>query len=190
MKLASNAHHSRVQDPICGMDVDPATAARRAEEEGTTYYFCGARCLDAFRKDPHVALGNGFKVGYCSGSKSECRGTQSARSLGKYICPMCPGVESERPTACPRCGIALELAAPTSMQRQVQYICPKHPEVVQDKTGECPRCGMALELTTIEAEEKNPELVDMTPASGSVQSSPCRFSFWLWAVSFRCGTFS
>jgi Cu+-exporting ATPase len=38
-----------------------------------------------------------------------------------------------------------------------------HPEVVSDKPGDCPICGMALEARTITAaEEKNPELVDMT----------------------------
>jgi len=30
-----------------------------------------------------------------------------------YICPMCPGVESPVPAACPKCGMALEPAVPT-----------------------------------------------------------------------------
>jgi Cu+-exporting ATPase len=30
-----------------------------------------------------------------------------------YVCPMCPGVESPSPGACPRCGMALEPALPT-----------------------------------------------------------------------------
>ena len=29
--------------------------------------------------------------------------------MAKYICPMCPGVESDKPGACPKCGMALEL---------------------------------------------------------------------------------
>ena len=38
-----------------------------------------------------------------------------------------------------------------------------HPEIVRDEPGSCPICGMALEPRTITvAEEKNPELVDMT----------------------------
>src|SRR3546814_2955671 len=56
----------------------------------------------------------------------------------------------------------LELAAPMPLQRQVQYTCPMHPEVVQDEPGECPKCGMALEPITVSAEEKNPELIEMT----------------------------
>ena len=29
-------------------------------------------------------------------------------STAKYFCPMCPGVESDKPGACPKCGMALE----------------------------------------------------------------------------------
>jgi Cu+-exporting ATPase len=37
-----------------------------------------------------------------------------ARAPGEvlYICPMCPGVESPTPVACPKCGMALERAVP------------------------------------------------------------------------------
>src|SRR3546814_14028278 len=43
-------------DPICGMDVDPATAAYRVEHDGMTYYFCGARCAETFQRDPQAVL--------------------------------------------------------------------------------------------------------------------------------------
>ncbi len=35
-------------DPICGMTVAIASAARALEHEGTTYYFCGPGCLRKF----------------------------------------------------------------------------------------------------------------------------------------------
>jgi xanthine dehydrogenase accessory factor len=35
-------------DPICGMTVTIATAKHRAEVDGTTYYFCNARCREKF----------------------------------------------------------------------------------------------------------------------------------------------
>ena len=80
-----------------------------------------------------------------------------------YICPMCPGVESEGPAACPMCGMALEPAAPAVQATKTQYTCPMHPEIVRDEPGDCPLCGMALEPVTIVLEEApNPELVDMT----------------------------
>ena len=31
-------------DPVCGMDVDPATAAATSEYQGKTYYFCAVGC--------------------------------------------------------------------------------------------------------------------------------------------------
>jgi P-type Cu+ transporter len=41
-----------VKDPVCGMEIDPATAAGSEEYHGTTYYFCSQSCLDSFRADP------------------------------------------------------------------------------------------------------------------------------------------
>ncbi len=80
-----------------------------------------------------------------------------------YICPMCPGVESDGPAACSMCGMALEPAAPALSLTKTQYTCPMHPEVIRDEPGDCPICGMALEPMTVELEEApNPELVDMT----------------------------
>ena len=39
-------------DPVCGMSVDPATAAATVEHEGHTYYFCGKGCAKSFSADP------------------------------------------------------------------------------------------------------------------------------------------
>ncbi len=81
---------------------------------------------------------------------------------GPYICPMCPGVESAVPASCPKCGMALESAAPVAASR-VEYSCPMHPEILRDAPGDCPICGMALEPTVVSLEpEANPELIDMT----------------------------
>jgi Cu+-exporting ATPase len=41
-----------VNDPVCGMDIDPATADRRTEHKGQTYYFCGATCKEKFDANP------------------------------------------------------------------------------------------------------------------------------------------
>ena len=80
-----------------------------------------------------------------------------------YICPMCPGVESEGPAVCPKCGMALEPVAPALPASKTRYTCPMHPEIVRDEPGDCPLCGMALEPVTVVLEEApNPELVDMT----------------------------
>ncbi|MBA2622796.1 MAG: copper-translocating P-type ATPase [Chthoniobacterales bacterium] len=81
----------------------------------------------------------------------------------KYFCPMCAGVESDKPGTCPKCGMALESATPQLAQTKTIYTCPMHPEVEQDHPGDCPKCGMALEPKTITAEpEDDGELRDMT----------------------------
>ncbi len=76
---------------------------------------------------------------------------------------MCPGVESETPGDCPKCGMALERNPAWRPSAKTLYTCPMHPEVEQDHPGECPKCGMALELKTVtgESEEDDTELRDM-----------------------------
>jgi len=51
-----------VQDPVCGMSVDPATATQQAEHSGSTYYFCSAGCRSEFEKDPARYLGSGANM--------------------------------------------------------------------------------------------------------------------------------
>lgn len=43
-------------DPVCGMEVDPATSELSLEHEATTYWFCGRGCLLEFRDDPETYL--------------------------------------------------------------------------------------------------------------------------------------
>lgn len=40
-----------VQDPVCGMRIDPDDAAATAEHEGL-YYFCSETCHEAFVANP------------------------------------------------------------------------------------------------------------------------------------------
>lgn len=87
----------------------------------------------------------------------------SVRTAGKYVCPMCPGVESDVPAACPKCGMALEPARPQFAQTETIYTCPMHPEVRQTEPGSCPKCGMDLEPLTVTTEAADdPELNSMT----------------------------
>jgi YHS domain-containing protein len=46
-------------DPVCGMTVDPATAAARAEHDGRTYFFCNPGCRDRFVAAPAAVLEHG-----------------------------------------------------------------------------------------------------------------------------------
>ncbi|HEX6760176.1 MAG TPA: YHS domain-containing protein, partial [Propionibacteriaceae bacterium] len=41
-----------VVDPVCGMTINPDSAAASREVEGVTYYFCLAHCAATFDADP------------------------------------------------------------------------------------------------------------------------------------------
>lgn len=85
---------------------------------------------------------------------------------------MHPEVQSDRPGACPKCGMGLEAATPGRATAKIIYTCPMHPQIEQDHPGNCPICGMALEAKNVIAgsEGENAELRDMT------------LRFWIGAV--------
>ncbi|MEM7483342.1 MAG: heavy metal translocating P-type ATPase [Acidobacteriota bacterium] len=136
-------------DPVCGMQVDPATAQHSTEHAGTEYFFCCAGCREKFEADPES---------YLSGDQPA---PEPAPPGAVFICPMDPEVRQDEPGACPKCGMALEPEAP-DLATRTEYTCPMHPEVVRDEPGNCPECGMALEPRTVVAEADDPELADMT----------------------------
>ncbi len=142
-------------DPVCGMTVQPTTAAGSYEYRDKKYYFCATRCLDKFRADPEY---------YLTPPEQRIPKPTPAPASGnvQYICPMDPEVSESKPGACPICGMALEPADVTVLPTRTEYTCPMHPEIVQAQPGSCPICGMALEPRTVTVEEVNPELVDMT----------------------------
>jgi YHS domain-containing protein len=47
-----------VIDPVCGMEIDPRTAAGKSEYQGKTYYFCSVGCKKAFDKEPQKFVSN------------------------------------------------------------------------------------------------------------------------------------
>lgn len=44
------------KDPVCGMWVDPETAAATYEHDGEVFYFCARGCRDAFEEEPERYL--------------------------------------------------------------------------------------------------------------------------------------
>jgi len=137
-------------DPACGMIVEPS-GSMSVTHAGDRYYFCSQGCRDRFTTDPGRYLSASNKA------------ADAAPAGARHICPMCPGVESDGPDACPKCGMALEPETPAAPATKTEYICPMHAEIVRDEPGDCPICGMALEPRTVTLKEQaNPELVDMT----------------------------
>ena len=47
----------QVKDVVCGMMIDPATAAATSEYKGATYYFCAVGCKTDFDAGPEKYLG-------------------------------------------------------------------------------------------------------------------------------------
>lgn len=142
-----------VKDPVCNMDVDPATARGSSEYKGQTYYFCSPGCVKRFNADPEKYLApkppaaqapksQMVQIGGITPLKPTVEPAAKQQAAGKgtvtYVCPMDPEVREAKPGACPRCGMALE-------PETVEYTCPMHPEIVRNGPGNCPICGMALE---------------------------------------------
>ena len=55
----------KAKDLVCGMMIDPQTAAATSEYRGQTYYFCARGCKVAFDRDPEK---------YISGQNGAARG--------------------------------------------------------------------------------------------------------------------
>ena len=89
-------------DPVCGMTVKITDTSRKFDHQGVTYHFCGEKCRTRFQADPYFYLsGNARKRG-----KLVVKGVL-------YTCPMDPEIVSDKPGACPKCGMALEPVTPT-----------------------------------------------------------------------------
>ncbi len=116
------ARHT-VKDPVCQMDVDPATAAGKFDYQGQTYYFCNPRCRERFQADPEKYLGP--------------RPAPAPQPEGVYYtCPMDPEVRQIGPGVCPKCGMALEPEVASAVEEE-------NPEL----TGMTRRFWISLPLT-------------------------------------------
>ncbi|HXC66032.1 MAG TPA: HAD-IC family P-type ATPase, partial [Nitrospiraceae bacterium] len=162
-------------DPICGMTVDPASAAGSHEHKGQRYYFCGLSCLERFKADPERVL----QPQLVSAAKPTTRKPLTMLQPAPVIMgpvavdPVC-GMTVQQATAagsyefqgktyyfCAASCLTKFRAEPNYYltppdQRAprvtpvpsggvVEYICPMDPEVLETKPGACRICGMALE---------------------------------------------
>lgn len=173
-------------DPICGMTVNPATAAGSFKHEGKTYHFCSTGCLQKFIAQSQGVPASGF-VSIGREKKEAVSHEEMAAPSGEFVDPVC-GMSVASATAAAkydykgktyyfcsnRClGKFTQNPASfldkkkeetiTAATEGVEYTCPMHPEIVQIGPGSCPICGMALEpkvMTLDDAED--PELANMT----------------------------
>ena len=179
-------------DPICGMTVDPATAAGSHEHRGQRYYFCGLSCLERFKADPERALQpRPASPAKPTTTRRPLPMLQPASVVAEAIDPVC-GMMVQPATAagsseyqgktyyfCATSCLTKFRADPiyylTPVEQRlprvavapsgglVEYICPMDPEVLETQPGACRICGMALEPKMVSLEdEQNPELEDMS----------------------------
>jgi Cu+-exporting ATPase len=95
-----------MRDPVCGMSLDPATAAHRAEHAGHSYFFCSARCRERFVAEPGRYLVPAHDI--------PSRAAPYESGGGSWTCPMHPQIVRDGPGDCPICGMALEPMTPTA----------------------------------------------------------------------------
>lgn len=97
-------HHGSASaiDPVCGMDVEPATAEHHATHAGVEYYFCSAGCQSKFESDPARYLAANIPA------------QEAPPPDAIWTCPMHPEIQRPEPGSCPICGMALEPLLPTA----------------------------------------------------------------------------
>jgi P-type Cu+ transporter len=128
------------KDPVCGMDVNTATARFKTQHNGKEYFFCSAGCLAKFQANSETILSSAPKP---MGS--------GLVSLGGPALVMPTMVKPAAPNAQSAGGLAKDTRADVSPTHvypthvSPTYVCPMCPEVRQLGPGPCPKCGMALD---------------------------------------------
>jgi P-type Cu+ transporter len=167
-----------MKDPVCGMEVQPESAAGGSETHaGKVYYFCGKGCATKFRAGPEkyvmrpaapnlVQIGKPaapvitFKDPVCGMQVNPDSAAGSHQHEGQtyyFCCTACLDKFRAEPAR-----YLAPKPAPVEQTAAKQYTCPMHPQIVRDKPGTCPICGMALEPMVAAIDEgENPELIDM-----------------------------
>ena len=161
-------------DPVCGMTVDPKSAAGKQDYNGRTYYFCSQHCLTKFNEDParfaavvgQAAVENKPATDPVCGMKvdpAHAAGKHEHNGQIYYFCSQhCLAKFKEDPDKFlaekPHAAHARVEPAPQSETARA-YVCPMDPEVRESKPGACPKCGMALEPETLAAPATRTEYV-------------------------------
>ncbi len=130
------------KDPVCGMDVNPATARFKTVHRGKEYFFCCAGCQAKFQADPEKILSTPPKPMTMGSGLVSIGGPAAVAKTGvpDTNTPW-TGEGARRSTAT---APVSPLAGGSTKDTRV-YVCPMCPEVRQLGPGPCPKCGMALD---------------------------------------------
>lgn len=91
------------------MEVVPHNAKGMWDWNGKTYYFCHPTCQEKFQANPEHYLSD-------PGATRLKKAPIPVGSTHRFACPMCPGIEAEKPGNCPRCGMPLERVGPFRLE--------------------------------------------------------------------------
>ena len=80
--IAADAGPGKAIDPVCGMTIDPATAAGSSDYMGMKVYFCSKSCKTKFDADPDKYMQHG-------GSAPMTHTPAAASGRGKVLDPVC-----------------------------------------------------------------------------------------------------
>ncbi len=156
-----------VIDPVCGMTVDPATAAHKVGHDGKDFYFCCRSCAEKFSASPAQYLNKPAKAS--SGLVTLGMPSPAVVKVKDPVCGMdvdpstskykfndagnsyffCSAGCLDKFRADPikwlnkPAAAVHDHASVTSSANA--YVCPMCPEVRESKPVPCPKCGMALE---------------------------------------------
>jgi Cu+-exporting ATPase len=167
-------------DPVCGMEVEPQTAAANVVHNGAVIYFCSVHCAEAFQKDPER-----YASGPTEKKHSECdheprheHAHNPVSVAGRsYTCPMHPEVRSDRPGVCPKCGMALEALDP--------YAEEDHTELRDMGMRFWIGAALALPVFLLAMGEMVPGLNDLVKSIGATHSLWIQFilatGVYFWA---------
>src|SRR5688500_406034 len=105
MQITTKSTTQLVLDPVCGMRIDPATAAASTEHQGEIVYFCSNGCLGKFKLSPESYFkGTGAESPSCCGTTLD-HGHKAAAPASAH--PAAAGAVD------------------------IEYTCPMHPEIVK-----------------------------------------------------------
>ena len=131
---------AKAKDPVCGMDVNPATARFKTSYEGKEYFFCCGGCLTKFEANPAQVLASPPKP--MAPKLISLRGPSLVMpAIGKAASSV-----TTEPAVAPKAVASKAAASKGGTPKDTRaYVCPMCPEVRQIGPGPCPKCGMALD---------------------------------------------
>jgi len=117
-KIRSMTEHDKNAHDCCHAPAVPEPAKADCCHEAPAPVKAQHDCCHAPASPPPAAAGHDCCHGGGDPEAAAAAAAAARRSGAAYFCPMCPGVESDAPGTCPRCGMALESALPVAADHE------------------------------------------------------------------------